>query len=314
MPADAASRLLIFGLATTLAGCGAGGDRSGVLPVPVAAAAVNGPAADYPIVLGEPFSIDGVNYTPADTLNYDAVGYAGVEDGNGVTAAHRTLPLPSYVEVTSLDTGKTILVRIERRGPMTGGNLLALSPAAASQLGISGTAPVRVRRVNPSEAERAELRAGRDAPARLETPKSLVEVLRRKLPAVGATSLRDNGPATGRSGVAPAAGITVEADSFEVSPVPAVAATGVAHMSDSAPAQASKAEPFAKGGFVVQVGAFANRANAERAAKAIDGFVSPSGKLFRVRTGPFAKRAQADATLAKVRSAGYRDARVYTAD
>jgi rare lipoprotein A len=65
---------------------------------------------------------------------------------------------------------------------------------------------------------------------------------------------------------------------------------------------------------VIQAGAFANRANAERAAKQLGGFISASGRLFRVRTGPFATRGRADAALAKVRAAGYSDARVTTAN
>ena len=114
-----------------LAACGGGGGEkanSATLP-PV----TSGPGADYPIVVGEPFTIAGVTHTPVDKLNYDAVGYAAVgsEGGGGVTIAHKTLPLPSYAEVTSLDTGKTILVRVERRGPMDNDRLIELSPGAA---------------------------------------------------------------------------------------------------------------------------------------------------------------------------------------
>lgn len=142
-----------------------------------------GPAGDYPMVLGAPFVVDGVTYTPADTLNYDSVGYAEAVAGAGVSGAHRTLPLPSYVEVTSLDTGKTILVRLTERGPMTGNGLVALSAGAWTQLGAAPGArlPVRVRRVNPPEAERALLRTGHQAPARMDTPPGLLAALKRKL-------------------------------------------------------------------------------------------------------------------------------------
>lgn len=148
--------------------------------------ATAGPAADYPVVVGAPFTIDGTTYTPADTMNYDAVGYASISGsnaGSAISGSHRTLPLPSYVEVTSLDSGRTILVRLERRGPMMGDRLVELTPAAADQLGIAGNlrAPVRVRRVNPPETERAMLRTNQPAPLRMETPKSLLGVLMRKL-------------------------------------------------------------------------------------------------------------------------------------
>ena len=102
--------------AILLTACGGG---ASIKNVPQQAA--NGPAADYPVVLGDPFTVDGKTFTPVDSLNYDAVGLAvaGSDGGGAISAAHRTLPLPSYAEVTSLGTGRTILVRIERRGPMT---------------------------------------------------------------------------------------------------------------------------------------------------------------------------------------------------
>lgn len=63
------------------------------------------------------------------------------------TAAHKTLPLPSYARVTRLDTGKSVVVRINDRGPFVGSRLIDLSYAAAVKLGIhlTGTAPVEVR-------------------------------------------------------------------------------------------------------------------------------------------------------------------------
>ncbi|MCJ2181400.1 SPOR domain-containing protein [Novosphingobium sp. 1949] len=144
-----------------------------------------GPAADYPVVIGDPFTIDGTVWTPLDQMNYDAVGLASVGDASlvGVTGASKTLPLPSYVEVTNLDTGRTALVRIERRGPMVNSLLIELSPMAARQLGISGAkgAAVRVRRVNPPEPERALLRQDKEAPLRMDTPPGLLQVLRSKL-------------------------------------------------------------------------------------------------------------------------------------
>jgi rare lipoprotein A len=304
LPVDAAWRCLALGLtAFALSGCGlVGGERSPV----IAPAATEGPAADFPMVLGDPFVINGVTYTPDDTLNYDMVGFAAADDGAGITAAHRTLPLPSYAEVTSLDSGKTILVRVERRGPLAGDDLVALSPAAREQLGIAQNAAVRVRRVNPIEAERAELRAGRSVPERLETPKSLVEVLRRKLPAAGSASLREPGlPAAEVATVKPRIEGVPVAQSAAVEPVPAAASL------ESAVKPAS-AQPLDANGFMIQAGAFASQDNARRAAKALGGNISPSGKLFLVRTGPFASRGQAAAALAKVRAAGYTDARVIT--
>ena len=74
-------------------------------------------------------------------------------DMNRISAAHRTLPLPTWVEVTNLANGRALLVRINDRGPFhdPGRRIIDLSYAAAVELGIdrSGTAPVRVRAVEP---------------------------------------------------------------------------------------------------------------------------------------------------------------------
>lgn len=194
LPDDAWKICLVLGLSTVLAGCGGG---SGVYDIAAAeapadrmASAAYGPEADYPQVLGDPFTVEGQLYTPEDTYSYDAVGYATMDrqGGNGVSAAHKTLPMPSYVEVTSLETGRTILARVDRRGPLTTEREVALSPGAAAQLGIREGEPVRVRRVNPPEAERAELRMGNTVPERLATPDSLLAVLKRKLPEGGGTA------------------------------------------------------------------------------------------------------------------------------
>src|SRR3546814_20674303 len=107
---------------------------------------------DYPVQIGRPYQIGGVTYTPADAPDYDEVGYAiwygGAHKGKptangehfrpeGISAAHKTLPLPSYVEVTSLETGRTILVRINDRCSFVRGRVIDLSIAAWEPLGVN---------------------------------------------------------------------------------------------------------------------------------------------------------------------------------
>lgn len=294
-----------------LSACGGGGLRVADNP----AAPANGPEADYPMVLGPSFTVDGVTYTPADRMNYDAVGRAAIgrDGGSSVTAAHRTLPLPSYIEVTSLDSGKTILVRVTRRGPMTGKAMLELSPGAAAQLGVvgNGEVPVRVRRVNPVEPDRAALRSGMAAPARMDTPKSLLNVLQRKLD-------QQEGV------VRPAATDPVpDAPAATLPPKPETKAKPKVEAKPKiaprvSPAPDGKAAPAptapAKGGFVVQVGAFSSKANADAAAKKSGGKAVQGGSVWRVRMGPYASEADAKAALAKARAAGYSDARIQRAD
>jgi rare lipoprotein A len=138
------------------------------------------PVSDARVRVGQPYVIRGTTYTPAADPTYDRLGYAswyGPESGdqtaNGerfrpgwITAAHTTLPLPSYVEVTSLDTGRRIIVRVNDRGPFAGSmRIIDLSRGAAEQLGIrqQGVAPVRVRVVEPAEEDRKRLREGKSA-------------------------------------------------------------------------------------------------------------------------------------------------------
>jgi len=317
LPSDARSRaFVLLGLTAALGGCAlipGGGNRvASAQPDPVVAR--SGPLADYPMVLGDAFTVDGQEYVPADVASYDAVGYATLDadGGQGVSVAHKTLPLPSYVEVTSLETGRTILARVERRGPMTGSRLVALSPAAQAQLGSSDGTPVRVRRVNPIEAERAELRAGRAVTERMDTPKSLLAVLARKLPESMATTVQvATAPVTAPARIEPA---NFDRAFDERREARVASAPEPSEVAPSAPSHVpAPVAIVANGDFVIQAAAFVSEANATRAASAIGGVVSQSGKYYRVRTGPYATRGQAEAALAKVRAAGYSDARVLTA-
>ena len=302
-------------------------------PAPAARPIGNGPSADYPIVIGDPFTIDGVTYTPLDTMNYDQVGYVTVEEAGtkGITGAHRTLPLPSYIEVTALDTGRTILVRLERRGPMTNERLLALSADALGQLGADEGAPIRVRRVNPPEEHRAELRAGREAPLRMDTPQGLLEVLKRRLPERGSASLEDPRQAQ-VSGAMPAPDIaTVDPDEEAAMPSPP---QEIDTDDDAQPAAESEVlrpelpmavdggptpapvmvETAEDGKFAVQLGAFSVRSNADGLARRVQGYLETSGNLTLVRVGPFATRGQAEQALAMLRERGYSDAEIRLLD
>lgn len=170
-----------------IAGC-AGGDYKAV--------------SDRPVRIGPPYAVRGTTYVPAADPSYDMLGYAswyGSESGNRtangerfrakwITAAHVTLPLPSYVEVTALDTGRTILVRVNDRGPFSGrGRIIDLSRGAADALGVraQGHVPVRVRVVEPPERDRARLRKGKPADERPVLSPAARANLRAQLRAAG---------------------------------------------------------------------------------------------------------------------------------
>lgn len=121
------------------------------------------------IKIGAPYDVGGMRYTPADDRSYDERGVASWYgpgfhalstangeryDQDGVTAAHKTLPMPSWVEVENLDNGRKLVVRINDRGPFVAGRIIDLSRRSAQLLGVdkAGLAKVRVRRVYPNKA------------------------------------------------------------------------------------------------------------------------------------------------------------------
>ncbi|WP_272906838.1 septal ring lytic transglycosylase RlpA family protein [Hyphobacterium sp. SN044] len=116
--------------------------------------------------VGNPYQINGRTYVPAFDDSYDRTGIASwygpgfhgrltasgeVFDENLMTAAHTTLPIPSLVEVTNLENGRTVVLRLNDRGPFADDRIIDLSRAAATELGFigQGLAQVRVRYLGP---------------------------------------------------------------------------------------------------------------------------------------------------------------------
>jgi rare lipoprotein A len=112
------------------------------------------------VKIGKPYVIDGKTYYPAYDADYDKTGVAswygpgfhGNRTANGekydkydLTAAHPTLPMPSLVRVTNLENGKTLVVRVNDRGPFAENRIIDLSKRSAQLLGITGLAKVRVQ-------------------------------------------------------------------------------------------------------------------------------------------------------------------------
>jgi len=115
----------------------------------------------------KPYQIKGVWYYPHEDKDYNAVGigswygeqFHNRKTANGElfdmdlpSAAHKTLPLPSLVEVTNLDNGRKMILRVNDRGPFVGDRIIDLSKAAAEELGYrrQGVARVRVKYVGPA--------------------------------------------------------------------------------------------------------------------------------------------------------------------
>lgn len=259
---------------------------AGFLPVPAIAQDVPPPASPSP-------------YVSHDRVDYDEVGHAvGYQDETGVTAAHASLPVSGFAEVTNLDTGRTILVLVKDRS-VPAGELIALSPKALAQLGVDGSArfPVRVRRTNPPQHEKTALNNGGQAAERLETPPALLNALRKKL--------AGQAPAPTPVAAPPPPVKPAKAAKPVAAKPPAPAPKPVA-----AKPPPSTPAPAATGRHFIQVAALSSEARAQTLAKSLGGSVVASGKVWRVRTGPYASDAAARAALGPIRAKGYRDARI----
>lgn len=246
--------------------------------------------------IGKPYQVLGHWYVPADDPAYDQTGIASwygpgfhalstangeTYDQDGLSAAHKTLPLPCYVEVENLDNGRRLMVRVNDRGPFVDGRILDLSRRSAQLLGVDGpgTAHVRVRRIVPDAATIAALRPPASAPTPVLAAASLASPPRvATAPAIAASAV-----------VTPADRIAVAVE-HTVAPV--------------APAGA---------GPLIQVAAVSDAGRASWLVGYLSQFgparveTTPGG-LHRVRLGPFASRNDAEATLSLVHAAGYGEA------
>jgi len=239
-------------------------------------------AAGSTIKIGKPYQVFGKTYVPADDRSYDARGIASwygpgfhaLSTANGerydqddLTAAHKTLPMPSYVEVENLDNGRKLVVRINDRGPFVDGRIIDLSRKSAQLLGVDrvGTARVRVRRVFPDQPSKAAVpKAPAPPPAIIAATPTLTAAVAIADPVVRTVDL----PAA-----APAKGTFIQ----------------VAALADPGRLAWLKGYLSAFGTVVTQ---------------------ATGTGLTRVRLGPYPDAETAQAALAKLRDAGYSEARL----
>lgn len=283
---------------------------------------------DYKV--GKPYQVKGLWYYPAEDMSYDQTGIAswygpnfhGKPTANGetfdqweVSAAHKTLPLPSIVRVTNLGNGRSLVIRINDRGPFKPGRIIDLSRRAAQVLGTekTGTAQVRVQILAP-ESRTAKLRAISGADRQLALSEAPIKVQNVASKPVTSQPLPDPTQAKVSS--------KLYIEPKPIQPAPVTQTTLVeAPVTQSKPLGAQvgdvtqvAVQPMR---MFVQAGAFSNPYNAERVKARLDQLgnvritpFSMNGKaLFRVRVGPLADVAQADATLTQVIEAGYSGAR-----
>ena len=264
--------------------------------------------------VGNPYQIGDTWYYPREQPDYDETGIAswygptfyGHATANGeiynagdLTAAHRTLPMPVNVRVTNLDNGKSLVVRVNDRGPYAKGRIIDVSEAAAKLLGFYGQGTARVR---VTFVSRAGLPDGEPIPS--ETPPEIASAV----PAVPAPKV-DSQELDDVPDVATAPPVR-EAALPKPAPDPAPLVTG---MPDG---QVTQVPVPAVTHLYVQAGAFGSYANAMRLREQLGGdlvisTVKRNGQtLYRVRTAPLETVAEADAALARLSGLGSNDARI----
>jgi rare lipoprotein A len=289
----------------------------------------------------KPYEVNGQWYYPKADPGYDEVGLASwygypfqqrhtadgeMFDENVISAAHKTLPLPCIVEVTNLENGRRIQVRVNDRGPFVDGRLIDLSKAAAQQLGFDrqGVTKVRVRYVSVAPA--------------LAVP-GLMQAAYRPSSSYSGQSFSGQSysaaqplSADGFDGIEQAdAGGHIRPDASPVgAPIqsetdagpPPVSRSGATITASPLRALPSTTPSIVGGAYAVQAGAFGSRYAADRAVARLSAAgsaqVTPiqrnGGVLYRVTVGAFPDPNAAAVTKLKVIASGFADAKVVQAD
>jgi len=324
---EAAQLLLAFlavvGLAVMLNGCGesGNGEKLGPRVIPLGQPVPKGGGRQ---MVGKPYKVAGRWYKPEAVSHYTEVGQASwygelfhgrrtangeIYDMNRLSAAHRTLPLPALVRVTNLSNGRTVVVRVNDRGPFSNNRIIDLSSRAAHALGYrkQGVAKVQVTYMGPAPIsgddsfERQFLAqqqwahyASNESGPKMAKPMAL-------------GSLPDPAPVPSPKPPVP-------------SPRPqgSQVASQVASLQTASIAPPQPPSVPASGSFTVQAGSFSVQENAMQAHQTLGNLgkvdVSPvsvnGATYYRVQVGPFADKQSAEAARVRAASAGYTGARV----
>ncbi len=280
--------------------------------------------------VGKPYEIRGIWYYPKADYDYVETGIAswygpgfhGRKTANGeiydqydLTAAHRTLPLPSMVRVTNLGNGRSIVVRLNDRGPFANNRIIDLSRRSAELLGfrVQGTAKVKVEILEEESRQLAAL-AQRGGTQVAQTPRRAGEVATE--PTASPVRAAPTVTVTEESLAAPGGGTVVAARPAPTpnKAVPAARRTITAPTPDGVVTQA----PVSSSSIFVQAGSFVRVANAERLRARLSSLGQAQiataqvgdAQYFRVRLGPLVSVTEADRLLATLHGNGFNEARV----
>ncbi|MEZ7879242.1 MAG: septal ring lytic transglycosylase RlpA family protein [Rhodospirillales bacterium] len=268
--------------------------------------------------IGKPYQIAGVWYYPAEDFKYDESGIASwygtkfhgrktangeIYDMNALTAAHRTLPMPSYVRVTNLENGRSLILRVNDRGPFARGRIIDISRRGSQLLNFQkqGTARVRVQ-VLADQSRTLKSRITNQAElAKTGSPITIDRLPKAKVQA---------------QSLAPVGGAKSAPQPITLKPIADVAPQPVAE--EPVVTEKIHQSQVVNTNIFVQAGAFSRFDNANK----VRARLSPLGPvklnqvlingrdLYRVRVGPMENVGAADLMLASVSKAGYPESRI----
>ena len=307
-----AVRFLLISLGVmTLAGCASHSGGSG-----------SSSSGNYKV--GEPYQVKGEWYYPKEDYSYDETGIAswygadfhGQKTANGeiynkdeLTAAHKTLPLPTLARITNLDNGKSIVVRINDRGPFVGTRLIDVSQRAAQLLGFEniGTAKVRVQVLAD------ESKAIADAMRHYGT-KPTTAVASNNMPSTMPQAVQS-------ASIAPVTSEALDQPSPESSRLEPVKTTPQVHealLNTKPVAEVVQLPVTSATNLYVQAGAFTVPENATKLQQSLSRFghadvtnaVVNGTKFYRVRVGPISDVPHADALMNSIQKSGVAHPRI----
>ncbi len=270
--------------------------------------------------VGSPYKIAGQTYRPRETYNFEQTGIASwygpgfhgkrtangeTFDENELTAAHKTLQMPSLVRVTNLENGRSIVLRVNDRGPFSKGRILDVSKRGAELLGFKnqGTARIKLQVLSQESLQIAEMakkgQNTRGTELAYNTKRHQTIASRTSTPAPSPQ------PAVRTAQVEPVEAVKLE------SPVP-----GHINQGRFYPDPVVKTYPVSPTNLYVQVASVTNPDNAQRLAGTLQSIgraqVQPAlvngRNFYRVRIGPVANVHTADLVLKQLSSVGQHDA------
>jgi len=272
--------------------------------------------------VGQPYQIKGNWYYPREDYSYDETGIASwygddfhsqatsngeIFNKNELTAAHKTLPLPTLARVTNLENGRSVVVRINDRGPFSGARIIDVSQRTAQLLGFEeqGTAKVRVQVLADESKAIADAmrRYGSSSSTQVASVSSETTSSTASITTVTSQKL-ESPPGYKKDATQPLPRSKSEADAMmeTIKPVPEVRQLQVSGRNQ----------------IFVQAGAFTNKDNAARLKQklikvghvTVADVVLKGVRFYRVRLGPVADVPSADKLLKRVTDAGANNARI----